>query len=145
MSTFQSPLQSGTVTNGAGKNLGQALLTQTATLAFTDTVKSLFVLPANSQIIDFYVDVTTVFNAAGTDLLDLGVLGGTANLFTDDLDLSSLGRKLASADASQVVNYADVGDTDVTVTATYTQTSTAATTGAARITVVYAVNKILPT
>lgn len=143
MTTFTSPLQSGTKRHAPGKNLGQVLLTQTDTIDFNDTTKDLFVLPAQSQIIDFYVDVTTAFNAAGTDLLDVGT-SGDPDAFVDNQDLAVAGRFLGSGAAAVLADYADVGTSDVTVQATYTQTSTAATAGAARITVVYAVNKVLP-
>lgn len=138
--TFSGPLQAGTVREGAGDNLGKVVLSQTNTIAYTDTTaKDLFILPANAQILDFQVDVTTAFNSSGTDLLDIGK-DGAANHFADNLDVSAIGRLLASSDASQLPNYATVGTTDLTIQGIFVQSVADASTGAARITVTYVQN-----
>jgi len=135
---FSGPIKTGTVREGSSANVGNVVLSQTATVAYTDdgTAVSVATIPANSQIIDLYVDVLTVFNGSGTDLLDLGD-GTTANLYADNLDLSSAARVRGSSDASQLAELDDVGSSDVTVYATYTDAGGDASTGSARVTVVY--------
>jgi hypothetical protein len=75
------------------------LRAQRATLAYTDTTaKTLFTLPIGAIILAFIVNVTTVFNDSGTDLIDIGV-DGTPERFVADIDGSSAGIVLkASAD-----------------------------------------------
>lgn len=122
---------------GASEAFGTAVVSQSALVTFADTTaKDLFVIPANSQIIDFYVDVLTVFNSSGTDLLDIGV-SGTAQLFADDLVVSAAARLLGSSKATKLLNYDDIGASQITVQGLYKQSVADATTGNARITVVY--------
>lgn len=136
--TFSGPVKTGTVREGASANTGFVLTSQTNTLAYTDTTaKTLFILPAYSQIISINIDVTTVFNSSGTDLVDVGT-SGTANLYWNDAVVSALSRVLTSSGTPAFSEWASVGASDVTVTATYIQSVADATTGAARITFVYA-------
>jgi len=118
---------------------GHVILSQSKLISFSDagSAVNVCVLPAKSQILEIYVDVYTAFNSSGTDLLDIGV-SGTANLFADNLDLSSAARLRGSSDVSQLANYDDIGDAQITVQALYTQSVADAAAGSARITVVYA-------
>lgn len=147
-STWSGPLRSGTIKHTTGTtlgddvaNVGNAVLSQTGTIAYTDdgTAVTIAVLPKNSQIIEVQVDVTTAFNGSTTDLLDIGKTGA-ANHFADNLDVSSAGRILGTSDVSQLANYATVGTSDIDVIATYTDTAGDASAGAARITVLYVQN-----
>ncbi len=88
------------------------------------------------------MDITTVFDAASTNTLDLGD-GSTADLYADARALGSLARVLATSDVSQIGNLIDIGTSDVTVTATYNQTGTVATAGACTVTVLYLQNRNL--
>jgi len=99
-------------------------------------------LPANSQIFQITVDVTTAFDAGTTNTLDIGD-GSTANLYADALAAGSQARVLATSDVSQIGNLIDIGTSDVDVTVTYNQTGTAATAGAATVTVLYLQNRNL--
>lgn len=136
--TFSGPIKTGTVREGASANTGFVVASQTNTMAFGDTTaKNLFILPAYSQILSIHIDVTTVFNSSGTDLMDIGVTG-TANLYWNDAVVSALGRVLTSSGTPAFSEWASVGASDVQVTATFIQSVADATTGAARITVVYA-------
>lgn len=140
MTTFQNSVKIGDKVNSTGKlqYLGFVPVVQSALLSYTDagTAKSICVIPANSQILEIYVDVLTAFNSSGTDLLDIGV-SGTANLFADNLDLSAQARLLGTSDVSQITNYQDTGSSQITLKATYAQSVADASTGSARITVVY--------
>ena len=99
-------------------------------------------MPANSQLWQISVDVTTAFDAATTNTFDIGD-GTTADKYADALDVSSAARLLATSDVSQLGNLVDIGTTDVDVTVTYNQTGTAATAGAATVTVLYLQNRNL--
>ena len=136
--TFAGPIRTGTVREGASANIGYVALSQSAVVSFGDDGTETVIgrIPANSQIIDVYVDVTAAFDAATTNTFDIGD-GSTVNQFADALDVSSAARVLASSDVSQLGNFADVGASDIPLTVTYNQTGTAATAGTARVTVLY--------
>lgn len=99
-------------------------------------------IPANSQIFQITVDVTTAFDAGTTNTLDIGD-GTTADKFADALALGSAARVLATSDVSQIGNLIDIGTSDVAVTTTYNQSGSAATAGAATVTVLYIQNNNL--
>ena len=149
--TFSGPVKAGTIKDTTGStvgtdvaNVGSVVMTQATNVVFGDdgTTTTIATLPANSQIIEIYVDVTTAFDAGTTNTLDLGD-GSTADQFADALDVSSAARLLATSDVSQIPNLIDIGASDVQVVATYNQTGTAATAGAATVTVVYEQNNNL--
>ncbi len=147
ITTFTNTVKVGDKANTAlsrSEALGQVAVAQSALLSYTDASSAIDVctLPANSQIIDIYVDVLTAFNSSGTDLLDIGK-SGDADHFANDLDLSSAARLLGSSDVSQLANYDDIGTSQVTVQATYTQSVADASAGSARITVLYIPNNNL--
>ena len=147
--TFSGPVKAGTISNTTGStvgtnvaNTGFVLMAQSANVVFeaNGTTTDIATLPANSQIFQITVDVTTAFDAGSTNTLDLGD-GSTADEYADALALGSLARVLATSDVSQIGNLIDIGTSDITVTATYNQTGTAATTGAATVTVLYLQNR----
>jgi hypothetical protein len=149
--TFSGPIKAGTIANTTGTtvgtnkaNVGFVLMAQSGNVVFaangTETVVA--TLPANSQIYQIAVDVTTAFDAGTTNTLDLGD-GTTADKYADALALGSQARVLATSDVSQIGNLIDIGTSDVDITATYNQTGTAATAGAATVTVLYLQNRNL--
>ena len=149
--TFSGPVKAGTIKDTTGStvgtdvaNVGSVVMTQAANVVFAadGTTTTIATLPANSQIIEIYVDVTTPFDAGTTNTLDLGD-GSTADQFADALNVSSAARLLATSDVSQIPNLIDIGASDVQVVATYNQTGSAATAGAATVTVVYVQNNNL--
>jgi hypothetical protein len=149
--TFSGPIKAGTIKDTTGTtagtdkaNVGFVLMAQSANVVFGDdgTETVVATLPANSQIFQITVDVTTAFDAATTNTFDLGD-GSTVNEYADALDVSSAARVLATSDVSQIGNLIDIGTTDVDVTVTYNQTGTAATAGAATVTVLYLQNRNL--
>ena len=117
-------------------NIGGVLSAVTNTIAFSNSsAVTIGTIPANAQIVDINIDVTTAFNAGTNDLISVGK-SGSAAAFVADTDVSAAGR--ASVATTGVYSaWADTGSTEVAVTATYTQTGTAATAGAARVTIVY--------
>jgi hypothetical protein len=149
--TFSGPIKAGTIkyttgtTVGENKaNVGFVLMAQSANVVFaadgTETVVA--TVPANSQIYQIAVDVTTAFNAATTNTFDIGD-GTTADKYADALAVGSQARVLATSDVSQIGNLIDIGTSDVDVTVTYNQSGTAATAGAATVTVLYLQNRNL--
>lgn len=136
-STFSGPIKAGTMREGSAANVGNVVLSQTATVAHTDTTaKNLFILPANSQIVDILIDVTTAFTDTGTDLLDIGITG-TAAKYWNDAVVSALGRVAYSSGTPALSEWATVGTSDVQVTATFIGQNANADAGAARITILY--------
>lgn len=117
-------------------NIGGVLSAITATVAYTDsTAVTIGTIPANSQIVDINIDVTTAFNAGTTNTMAVGKTGTTA-AFAAATSVASAGR--ASVASTGVYSaWADVGSSDVVATATFAQSGTAASAGAARVTIVY--------
>jgi hypothetical protein len=120
------------VTNAAG-----VLSAITATIAYTDTAAvTIGTLPAGAQIVDVNIDVTTAFNAGTTNTVTVGKTGSAA-AFVTATSVGSAGR--ASVATTGVYSaWANVGTSDVDyATVTFSQTGTAASAGAARVTIVY--------
>jgi len=117
-------------------NIGGVLSAVTTTIAYTDsTAVTIATIPANSQIVDINIDVTTAFNAATTNTVTVGKTGSAA-AFVTSTSVGSAGR--ASVATSGVYSaWADTGSSDISATITYSQTGTAASVGAARVTIVY--------
>lgn len=147
--TFSGPIKAGTIKDTTGTtvgtnkaNVGFVLMAQSGNVVFaangTETVVA--TLPANSQIYQIAVDVTTAFDAGTTNTLDIGD-GSTADKYADALAAGAQARVLATSDVSQIGNLIDIGTSDVDVTVTYNQTGTAATAGAATVTVLYLQNR----
>ena len=120
------------VTNAAG-----VLSAITTTIAYTDTgAVTVGTIPANAQIINVHIDVTTAFNAGTTNTVTVGKTGSAAAYVTAT-SVGSAGRS-SVATTGVYSAWADVGSSDVTyATVTYSQTGTAATAGAARVTIIY--------
>ena len=123
-------------TNNAVTNIAGVLSAITTTIAYTNaSAVSIGTIPANAQIVDINIDVTTAFDAAGTDTVTVGKTGSAA-AFVASTSVAAAGR--ASVATTGVYSaWANIGTTDVDATVTFTQTGTAATDGAARVTIVY--------
>lgn len=137
-STFSGPLRAGTVREGAGVNTGVALLTQSATISFTDTsAKDLFTIPAGSQILNIAVYVTEAFDAGTNNVVN--VRNGTTVIAAATATGAPLavGFEGLPVDA-QVGFYANVGTSDVTLNGIFAPTGTAATEGEATVVILYA-------
>jgi len=123
-------------TNIAVTNIAGILSAITTTIAYTDTAAvSIGTLPANCQIVDINIDVTTAFNAATTNTVTVGKTG-TAAAYVTSTSVGSAGR--ASVASTGVYSaWANTGTSDLDATVTFSQTGAAATAGAARVTIVY--------
>ena len=141
--TFTGPIRAGNIVNTSGttvgqdvKNVGTVVTAQTVAITQADTATALgtaIVLPANSQIVDVKLFVTTAWNgtastlnvgtsATATELVAAGA-GGT---------LGVIGLT-AGADATRVGNWADVGTSDVQIYVLSTNTGA----GVGKLTVSY--------
>jgi uncharacterized membrane protein len=123
-------------TNIAVTNIAGMLSAITTTIAYTNTsAVSIGTLPANAQIVDINIDVTTAFNAGTTNTVTVGKTGSAAAYVTST-SVGSAGR--ASVASTGVYSaWADTGSAELDATVTFSQTGTAATAGVARVTIVY--------
>lgn len=128
----------GPVREGASQNTGNPVLAQTVTITFANAAVAVeaFIIPANSRILEFTVDVTIAFDSSGTDLLQIGI-SGDADHYANALDLSSIARVLGSSDASQIPAYPTVGTAAETIELLYSQSVADAAAGTATVTVTY--------
>lgn len=94
---------------------------------------SLFTLPNNAEITGWLLNVSTVFNAATTNTLDIGISGAQTQ-FATTLALGATGQLVTGFAVSQL-GIRLPGQTTVTVR--YNQTGTAATTGVSTLFVRY--------
>lgn len=90
-------------------------------------------LPPGALVIGGGVIITTAFNAAGDDTMDVGT-SGTADGFTNDAVVSTIGNIVFNGMATSAVLYSTSART---VVATYSYTSTAPTAGSAEVWVKY--------
>lgn len=94
-------------------------------ITYSDTVITLGKIPAGAVVVRGGVAVQTAFNAATTNVLDIGTSGDDDG-FATDLALGTIGIIVADEMATSNDFYST---SDITVTATYAQTGTAATAG----------------
>jgi hypothetical protein len=119
--------------------IGGSVAALRATIAYTDTTnKALFEIPAGAVLIDYYVNVTTLFNDSGTDLLEVGFADNIDGL-VDDLVVSSAALTRAGAGATTPATL--LNDTPLTepavLYAKYTGQNANASAGAAEFVLLY--------
>lgn len=136
--TFSGPLISGDKQAGVtgGPNTGYAVLSQVLPIVFGATLVQdyTFYLPPSSQIVDFYIDVTTAYNSATSATLSAGITSGGTE-YASGVSVKTAGRRAPTYSAAQVGNMASVG-TNTTLVATVTSVGQP-TAGAGYIRVMY--------
>jgi len=136
---FQSPPGNAILDENqfAPPTFGGAIAVMAGSFDFEDTsAKTLFTLPAGAVPLDWWVDITTDFNALTTDVLDLGA-AADADYFANDVDISTKALLRAGVTGS-VAGRLGVRFTEATaITALYAGTGTAATTGEANFFMTY--------
>jgi hypothetical protein len=138
---FGSTLRAGSGTLTDTVDGGYVVLTQTTTVptvAAGTAVSSTITLPANSQIINFLVDMVTVptFGTATTVPVTIGtVAAGTQYLSATDA--SAVGRTVLTFTAAQLTAMSDIG-ANQSVVFTADPNGTVTSQGLFRLTVVYA-------
>ena len=139
--TFSGPIRAGNIYNTTGttlgtnvRNVGQVLMAQSAVIDIigASANTAVAVIPANSQIVDCILNVTTVNNDANAAAVTVGVTGNT-NAFVPSTSVKSLGTTRGTLETEAT----DVGSTDIQVNAYFTATDGNGSTGAATVTVVY--------
>lgn len=136
--TWSGPLASGDRNAGesGGPNIGLAYLAQTAVINFNNTLvqNATFNVPTNSQIVDFYVDVLTVFDSATSATLSAGLTSGGTQ-YLSAINVKTAARRPNAFSAAQLAAMDDVG-TNRTVVATVTSVGQP-TAGQVRVTLLY--------
>ena len=134
--TFSGPIKAGTVREGASANVGFVKMAQTATWTQSTTAADTgIIIPANSQITEIIINITTATAAAN---ISMGTNSTSTNLFT----------ALAAGTAANVFKYgsdgtkadtdtwANVGSSDVSIFIDFS----AGTSGEGYVTVEYIQN-----
>ena len=138
--TFSAPIKAGSVKDGASANTGFAVMAQSAVIDIigADNTTDVAIIPANSQIIDVILNVTTVSNDSGAATINVGT-AADPDAFINDANVKALGTTRGTLDTEAT----DVGTSDVTVQAVFAGASDDGTTGAATVTVMYLQNNNL--
>lgn len=139
--THLGPWLLGTVKEGAGRNTGATLVTQTVTLDFNSINGSLtgtaFVLPAGAMVTYYKYYTTDTFSGATTVKLTIGATDVTA---ATTVTGPAAPANMTAATASNAVTslFNNVGSTDAIVAYTATKAATL-TTGSVTLQVTYTV------
>ena len=139
--TFSGPIKAGDKREGASKNTGSVLMAQSAVIDIIGATNTTAVgiIPANSQIVDVILNVTTVSNDGGTATVKIGHSGD------DDEYLAATSVKGSPATTRGTIGAdgTEIGTSDQTVNAIFTAANGDGTTGAATVTVLYIQNNNL--
>ena len=143
--TFSGPIKAGTISQTTGtalgdsiKNTGQVLMAQSVIvdiIGASHLNQVCAVVPANSQIVDVILNVTTVNNDGAAATVDVGTVAD-ADAFLDGTNVKALATTHGTLDTEAT----NVGTTDIQVLADFTGTNGDGTTGAATVTVMYLQN-----
>ena len=143
--TFSGPVRAGTISNTTGTtlgtniaNVGQVLMAQSVKvdiIGASHLNQVCAVIPANSQIVDVILNVTTVNNDGAAATVSVGTVAD-ADAFINGQSVKSLGTTHGILDTEAT----NVGATDIQVLADFTGTNGDGTTGAATVTVMYLQN-----
>ena len=142
---FSGPITAGQIRNTTGttlgeniKNIGQVLMSQSVKIDIIGAShlnQVCAVIPANSQIVDVILNVTTVNNDTGAATVSVGtVADGDAFIATANV------KALATTHGTLDTEATNVGATDIQVLADFTGANGDGTTGAATVTVLYMQN-----
>ena len=143
--TFSGPIKAGTISQTTGtalgdsiKNTGQVLMAQSVIvdiIGASHLNQVCAVVPANSQIVDVILNVTTVNNDGAAATVSVGT-AADADAFINGQSVKALGTTHGTLDTEAT----NVGTTDLQVLADFTGTNGDGTTGAATVTVLYLQN-----
>mgnify|MGYP003139072452 FL=1 len=146
--TFSGPIKAGTINDTTGTtvgtdvtNVGFVTLTQSKLVDITGAShlnQRVAVIPANSQIVDVILNVTTAGNDGGAATIDVGTTAD-ADAFLDGVNTKAVGTTHGTLDTEAT----NVGTTDLEVLADFTGANGDGTTGVATVTVLYVQNNNL--
>ena len=142
---FSGPITAGQIRNTTGttlgeniKNIGQVLMAQSVKvdiIGASHLNQVCAVIPANSQIVDVILNVTTVNNDSGAATVSVGTIAD-ADAFIATASVKALATTHGTLDTEAT----NVGATDLRVLADFTGANGDGTTGAATVTVMYIQN-----
>ena len=143
--TFSGPIKAGTISQTTGtalgdsiKNTGQVLMAQSVIvdiIGASHLNQVCAVIPANSQIVDVILNVTTVNNDTGTATVSVGTVAD-ADAFLATVNAKALATTHGTLDTEAT----NVGTTDIQVLADFTATDGDGTAGVGTVTVLYMQN-----
>ena len=138
--TFSGPVKAGSIREGATANTGFVLMAQSAVIDIigATATTNVGIIPANSQIVDVVLNVTTVSNDGGTATVKVGH-SGDDDEYLANTNVKSLGTTRGTIGTDGT----DIGSSDQTVNAVFTAANGDGTTGAATVTVLYIQNNNL--
>lgn len=126
-------------TAGTISNMGCTVVAQSGTITkATTSAANVAVLPAGSQILNLFVDVTEDFNAATGNTITIKA-GNTTIGTVGGATTTPISAGRATVTLAAPATFVNVGTSDVIITAVFAGVGTAATTGIATVTVGYVV------
>jgi|TARA_Y100000114_G_C11521264_1_gene213623 hypothetical protein len=138
--TFSGPIKAGDKRDGASANTGSVLMAQSAVIDIigATATTAVGIIPANSQIVDVILNVTTANNDGSTATVKVGHSGD------DDEYLAATNVKSTGTTRGTIgADGTDVGTSDQTVNAVFTAGTGNGANGAATVTVLYIQNNNL--
>ena len=145
--TFSGPIKAGTIKETTGttlgsdiKNTGQVVMAQSAVIDIigANASTTCATVPANSQIVDVILNVTTAANDSVSATVSVGT-ATDADAFIATANVLATGTTRGTLDTEAT----DIGTSDANVVATYTAGNDDGTVGAATVTVMYLQNNNL--
>jgi len=138
--TFSGPIKAGDKREGSLKNTGSVLMAQSAVIDIIGATNTTEVarIPANSQIVDVILNVTTANNDAGTATVSVG-LALDADAFIAAQNVKVTGTTRGTLDTEST----DIGTSDLSINAVFTAQNGNGANGAATVTVLYIQNNNL--
>tara|TARA_R110000868_G_scaffold25436_2_gene99398 strand:+ start:1128 stop:1601 length:474 start_codon:yes stop_codon:yes gene_type:complete len=138
--TFSGPVRSGTIREGAGRNTGLAVLTQSydtgvVTAAVGNVDAQMGILPQGSQIVNILIDQVVVPGGSSTSTISVGNASGGAQL-SAAVATTAGGRFAGTTTAATQLSWQTSTTADTPLWVRYA-VGTAAGVGRAVITVVY--------
>ena len=135
--TFSGPVKAGSIREGASANTGFVLMAQSAVIDIigATATTTVGIIPANSQIVDVLLNVTTVNNDGGTATVQVGNSGDT-----DEYLPATNVKALATTRGTIGTEGTDIGTSDQRLNVT---NSAATSAGEVRITILYQQNNNL--
>ena len=145
--TFSGPIKAGTIKETTGTTIGenvqntgfvQMIQSKSVTLSGATANTRVGVIPANSQIVNVFLDVIVVANDTNAATVSVGTdANGTAYIASSNAKVTG---RTSAVNAAIVASFSDVGTSDSNVVAVFTGTDGDGTTGEAIVTVQYVQN-----
>ena len=146
--TFSGPIKAGTINDTTGTtigtnvtNVGSVVMAQSIVVDITGASQlnqRIAVVPANSQIVDVILNVTTANTDSGAATLSVGT-SADADAFLAGVNVKAVGTTHGTLDTEAT----NVGTTDLEVLADFTGANGNGTAGVATVTVLYVQNNNL--